>query len=346
MKNVAILAATGSKRLSSKIFENIKRETQSFEMTKTMIDCKDLDFSYQENFKETFSDKENSVQLPESFRGKYVFFVQTDRNNDAIIETILTLDALRRNGAEKVYLVLPYYPYCRQDKVDGPRGAIGAKVFCDIYQNLGADGIVTIDVHSSAIQGFFNEAFVNVNGASVFKPVIERLKKENRNWLVCSPDQGGTVRASKIAEKMGVNMVTIIKKREKANVVSSMQLIGEVKDKDVLIVDDIADTCGTIAKATQYLLEQGAKSVQAAITHPVLSGKAQENLMKSGLTNIFVTDTLDIELKEQSVWNKEKYFEEIHYENGFKITVVSCAETLSQIVLNLSLNQSVHSVNS
>jgi len=241
---------------------------------------------------------------------------------------------------------MPYYGYCRQDKKDGPRGAVGAKVFADVYQNLGADGIITIDIHSSAIEGFFNIAFVNINGVSVFSPMLKSLTSSAKKWTICSPDQGGTVRASKFAEKMETGMVTIIKKRLKPNEIHSMQLIGDVKDQHILIVDDIADTCGTLSKATKYLYENGALSVSAIITHPVLSGKAHENLKTSGLKSLFVTDTINIEEQENSKWVKvEGQNESFEYDNGFKIEVVSSADVLSKTILSMCVNSSVHAIN-
>jgi ribose-phosphate pyrophosphokinase len=258
---------------------------------------------------------------------------------------MLTLDALRRNGAEKVYLVMPYYGYCRQDKKDGPRGAVGAKVFADIYQNLGADGIITLDIHSSAIEGFFNIAFVNIDGISVFSPMLKFLATDKK-MTICSPDQGGTVRASKFAAKLETSMVTIIKKRVKPNEIHSMQLIGDVKDQDILIVDDIADTCGTLKKATEYLYDNGARSVSAIITHPVLSGKAHENLKTSGLKALYVTDTINIEEQVNSKWVKvQGENERFEYENGFKIEVISSANMLAKTIVSMCSNSSIHAIN-
>ena len=342
MKNITILAGSKSRRLAKNIFENIEN-IRGGEPTIYTVPLSENCFNYVENKFESFSDGENSVQLEESFRGHIVFFVQSTTGNDSLIETMLTLDALRRNGAEKVYLVMPYYGYCRQDKKDGPRGAVGAKVFADIYQNLGADGIITIDIHSSAIEGFFNIAFVNINGVSVFSKMLHNLK--NEEWVICSPDQGGTVRASKFAEKMGTTMVSIIKKRLRPNEIHSMQLIGDVANKNVLIVDDIADTCGTLAKATEYLYESGANSVSAIITHPVLSGKAHKNLQNSGLKSLFVTDTINIVEQPNSKWINSNWTECLEYDNGFKIQVVSCSEVLSKTIINMCINASVHAIN-
>lgn len=352
MKKVAILSGSNSKRLAKEIYKNIN-EIKSlvhngggeYAVTKTFFDYKDVEVSYSEVKIENFSDGERSVQLEESFRGKTVFYIQTTKGDSVLIETMLTLDALRRNGVEKVYLVCPYYSYCRQDKMDGPRGAVGAKVLADVYQNLGADGIVTIDIHSAAIQGFFNEAFININGVSVFRPLLSELHKKSNNWIICSPDQGGTVRASKFAEQMEVSMVTIIKKRLRANEVHSMQLIGDVTGKDVLIIDDIADTCGTIKKATEYLLQSGANSVHAMITHPVLSGKAFQNLQQSGLRSLYVTDTIDITEVQGSTWVKNGEQNVLQF-SDFKIEVISSADILSRTILNLSNNMSVHNLNS
>lgn len=343
MRNVTILSGSKSKRLAKNIAEKITSLTSGLPTTWT-LNARDIIFSYSENKFDTFSDGENSVQLEESFRGHIVFYVQSAIGNDSIIETILTLDALRRNGAEKVYLVMPYYLYCRQDKKDGPRGAVGAKVFADIYQNLGIDGIITVDIHSSAIEGFYNIAFINVNGVSIFSNMLKNLT--DKKWTICSPDQGGTVRASKFAERMETNMVTIIKKRLKPNEIHSMQLIGDVKDQNVLIVDDIADTCGTLSKATKYLYENGALSVSAVITHPILSGKAHENLKNSGLKSLFVTDTINIEHQIDSKWIKENDKNEcFEYDNGFKIEVISSADILSKTILSMCINSSVHAIN-
>ena len=303
-------------------------------------------YEYQELLTTKFSDGELSVQLTASVRGKNVFLIETVNNAEESLEILMTLDALRRNGAEKIYLVNPYYAYCRQDKMEGDRGAIGAKVFADLYQSYNIAGIITVDIHSPATQGFFNCAFINIRGVKVYSQLLQDLDKSN--LIICSPDQGGVVRASKFAEALDVNMVTINKKRLKANEIHSMMLVGDVKDKDILIVDDMADTCGTLSKAVEYLLAEGAKSVSALVTHAILSGKAFDNLSKSKLKKLYISDTYNTKWPEYSTIIKiNAYTSNITIPNcDLVIEQISCIELLSKTIKTVVEGGSIHQLNS
>ncbi|KYG82788.1 ribose-phosphate pyrophosphokinase [Roseivirga echinicomitans] len=244
-----------------------------------------------------FSDGEIAPYYTESVRGNRVFLIQsTIPPSDNLFELCLMIDAAKRASAYKAIAVIPYFGYARQDRKDKPRVAIGAKLVANILTAAGADRIMTCDLHAGQIQGFFDIPVDHLDGAAVFVPYIRTLNLDN--LLFASPDVGGVKRTRAFAQHFNAEMVVIDKHRTKANEVAEMKIIGNVKGKNVVLVDDLIDTAGTICKAAKIILEEGALSVRAFCTHPVLSGKAYENINNSVLEELVVTDT--IPLKQQS----------------------------------------------
>ena len=229
-----------------------------------------------------FSDGELSFRYTETVRGSDVYIVQSTVNgSDNLIELFLMIDAAKRASAKHVNVVIPYYGYARQDRKDKPRIAVSAKLMANLLTASGASRVVSCDLHAGQIQGFFDIPLDHLNGSSVFVPYVKKLNLEN--VIFASPDAGGTERVRDYAKYFDCEFVICDKTREKANEVKSVEVIGEVKNKDVIIVDDLIDTGGTIAMASNVIMDKGAKSVRAIITHPVLSGNAEENLENSSL---------------------------------------------------------------
>jgi ribose-phosphate pyrophosphokinase len=244
-----------------------------------------------------FSDGEMSPYISESVRGHDVFLVQsTFAPADNFMELMLMIDAARRASAENVNVIIPYFGYARQDRKDKPRVAIAAKLVANLISAAGADRIMTCDLHADQIQGFFDIPMDHLDGNYIFVPYLKSLGL--KDIMFASPDVGGIKRARSFAKFFDADLAVCDKHRKEANKVDSMRLIGEVEGKDVVLVDDLVDTAGTICKAAALLKEKGANSVRAVCTHPVLSGKAYENIDKSELSEIAVTDT--IPLKGQS----------------------------------------------
>lgn len=246
-----------------------------------------------------FSDGEFSVSFEESIRGKYVYLVQsTFPNSDNIMELLLMIDAAKRASAYKIIAVIPYYGWARQDRKDKPRVSIGAKLIADMLSVAGVDRIITMDLHADQIQGFFDIPVDHLYGSTIFVPYIKSLNLEN--LVIASPDVGGTKRAGSYAKHLDAPMVLGHKTREKANVVGQMTIIGDVKGKDVVIVDDMADTAGTLCKAANLIMEKGAASVRAIVTHGVMSGNAIDNVMSSALAEIAFTDSIPFDCSKCS----------------------------------------------
>lgn len=244
-----------------------------------------------------FSDGEMSPFFTESVRGCDVFIIQsTFPPADNFLELLLMIDAAKRASAKYVTVVVPYFGYARQDRKDKPRVAIAAKLMANLLSAAGANRIMTCDLHADQIQGFFDIPVDHLDGTAIFIPYIRSM--DLSNIIFASPDVGGVKRTRSFAKFFGSEMVVCDKFRERANEVSSMRLIGDVTDKDVIMVDDLIDTGGTMCKAAALLKEKGAKSVRAVVTHPVLSGKAYENIENSVLEELVVTDTLP--LKKQT----------------------------------------------
>ncbi|HED7834767.1 TPA: ribose-phosphate pyrophosphokinase [Campylobacter jejuni] len=273
-----------------------------------------------------FSDGEISVQIDESVRGKDVFIIQSTcaSTNDNLMELLILTDALRRSSANSITAIIPYFGYARQDRKANPRVPITAKLVANLIQASGIDRVATIDLHAGQIQGFFDIPVDNLYGSIVFNDYIKA--KHFKNAIIGSPDIGGVARARSVAKHLGLDIVIVDKRREKANESEVMNIIGDVKDKEVILVDDIIDTAGTIVKAAEALKEKGAKSVMACCTHAVLSGKAHERIASGVLDELVVTDT--IPLKEQLP----------------NIKVLSVAPVFAEVIRRVYHNESVNSL--
>ena len=247
-----------------------------------------------------FSDGEVMVEIDEHVRGKDVFIVQSTcvPTNDNLMELLIIADALRRSSAARITAVIPYYGYARQDRRPrSQRVPITAKLVADMIQAAGINRVLTVDLHADQIQGFFNIPVDNVYGSPVLTDDIERQKY--KNLTVVSPDIGGVVRARAVAKQLHADLAIIDKRRPQANEAQIMHIIGEVKDRCCLIVDDMVDTAGTLCKAATALKEHGANQVVAYCTHPVLSGNAMENIKNSALDSLVVTDTIPLSAEAQ-----------------------------------------------
>lgn len=242
-----------------------------------------------------FSDGEINVEIKENVRGKDVFLIQStcEPTNDSLMELLLMSDAMHRASANRITAVVPYFGYARQDRrVRSSRVAISAKVVADMISAVGVHRLLTVDLHAEQIQGFFSIPVDNVYGSPL---LIEDIERQNyKNLTVVSPDVGGVVRARAVAKQLNVELAIIDKRRPQANEAQVMHIIGEVKDRTCLIVDDMVDTAGTLCKAATALKEQGAARVIAYCTHPVLSGNAYQNISESDLDSLVVTDTIPL----------------------------------------------------
>jgi len=262
-----------------------------------------------------FSDGEMQPVLQESVRGAYVFFIQsTFPPADNLLELLLLIDSAKRASAGYITAVIPYFGYARQDRKDKPRVPISAKLIAKMIEAAGADRVVTMDFHAEQIQGFFDIPVDHLKSNAIFIPYLSRL--DLTNTIFASPDVGGVKRARSFAKHFGCNLVICDKEREVANQIKAISVIGDVDGKDVILVDDLVDTAGTLCKAAQALIDAGAKNVKALCTHPVLSGPAYERIEASVLTEILVTDT--IPLKQTSS----------------KIKVLSCGKLFARAIRN------------
>ncbi len=269
-----------------------------------------------------FSDGEFQPSYDESVRGNDVFIIQsTFAPTDNLFELLLLIDAAKRASAHYITAVIPYFGFARQDRKDKPRVAIGAKMIANLLTAAGATRVMTMDLHAAQIQGFFDVPVDHLDATSVFIPYIENLKLPN--LTIASPDMGGTPRARVYAKYFNAEMVVCDKQRKRANEIESMTVIGDVKGRNIVLIDDLIDTAGTLTKATGLLIEKGAASVRALCTHPVLSGKAYERIEESKLTELIVCDTLPLK-KESS-----------------KIKVISVADLFSKVIRNVHTNESI-----
>src|SRR3982751_5884468 len=261
--SVKIFSGTGSQELSAKI-------AQRFGIPQGKINI------------QKFSDGEFQPVFLESIRGDYVFLLQsTYAPTENLMELLLMIDAAKRASAYKIIAVIPYYGYARQDRKDKPRVAIGSKLVATLLEAAGANRVITMDLHAPQIQGFFDIPVDHLDSSAIFIPYIEQLNLENLTFA--APDVGSTNRVREIASYFESEMVICDKHRKRANEIASMVVIGDVTDRDIVIIDDICDTGGTLAKSAALLKEKGAKTVRALCTHPVLSGKAYENIENSVL---------------------------------------------------------------
>jgi ribose-phosphate pyrophosphokinase len=283
-----------------------------------------------------FSDGEILPCFLESIRDIDVFFINSSDCSDSIMETLLVVDAAKRSGCKSFTLVSPYSGYSRQDKSDHLRSSIGSKLLADILEKAGVNRLITIDLHSSAIQGFYNIPVIHLNGNI---PTIDYIKSlELDNLCIVAPDQGAVKRASDFCKAFPeANFALINKRRVKPNEIHSMELVGDVTGKNIIIVDDMADTLGTMAKASELLLKNGAISVRCVATHGVLSGKALENLKNSEILEVIVIDTI------HSVWKKAEL---LANESGQqKIKIISCDRLIARTISALMQKKSIHEIN-
>lgn len=273
-----------------------------------------------------FSDGEISVQIGESVRGKDVFVIQPTcaPANVNLMELLILTDALKRSSANSITAIVPYFGYARQDRKAAPRVPITAKLVANMMQTAGVNRVVTMDLHAGQIQGFFDVPVDNLYGSIVFLEYIKN--KHLKNPIVASPDIGGVARARALAKNLNLDMVIVDKRREKANESEVMNVIGDVSGKDVILVDDIIDTAGTIVKAAAAFKKRGATSVIAFCTHAVLSGPAYERLESGELDELIVTDTIPL---------KEKCD---------KIKVLSVAPLFAEVIRRVYHNESVNSL--
>ena len=240
-----------------------------------------------------FSDGEFQPAYLESVRGCIVFVIQsTFPPQDNLMELLLMIDAAKRASAYKVVAVMPYLGLARQDRKDRPRCSIGAKVVADLLVKSGVDRVMTMDLHADQIQGFFDVPVDHLYASSLFVPYLKTLNLPN--IVIAAPDIGGSKRANAYSRFLNSEMVICYKLRKKANVISEMKVIGEVKNKDIIIVDDLIDTAGTICLAADMMMEQGAKSIRVVASHPVLSGPAYDRINQSSITEVVVTDTIPL----------------------------------------------------
>lgn len=241
-----------------------------------------------------FSDGEISVRIDDNVRNSDVFVIQSTCYpvNDNLMELLLILDALKRASARRITAVIPYFGYARQDKKLEPRAPISARLVSNLITNSGADRVVSMDLHSNQIQGFFNCPVDNLFASNIFFKYIKTIMTENT--IIVSPDAGGVSRANAYAKRLNSEVAILSKIREKANKISSMKLIGCVKDKNCIIVDDMIDTAGTLCKSSEILMDYGAKSIEVFATHPVLSGEAVSKIENSPIKRVHVTDTIPI----------------------------------------------------
>jgi len=271
-----------------------------------------------------FSDGEFQPSLEETVRGQDVFVVQsTMPPTENLFELLLIIDAAKRASARKIIAVIPYYGFARQDRKDKPRVAIGAKLFANMLMASGVDRIMTMDLHADQIQGFFEVPVDHLYASTLFLKEIEQL--DAKSLVIAAPDVGGAKRANSYSKRLNCGLAICHKHRRKANEIAEMTVIGEVSGKDVVIIDDMCDTAGTLTTAADLLIEKGARSVRAYCTHAVLSGPAYERINKSKLTELIVTDTIPMKQKSD------------------KIRVITCADLFSDVINKLINNQSISS---
>jgi len=272
-----------------------------------------------------FSDGEFAVSYEETVRGRYVYLVQsTFPNSDNLMELLLMIDAAKRASAYKIIAVIPYFGWARQDRKDKPRVSIGAKLIADLLSAAGIDRLITMDLHADQIQGFFDVPVDHLYASTIFVPFIKSLNLDN--LIIASPDVGGSKRAQTYSKHLEVPLVLCHKTREKANMVSNMSIIGDVKGKNVIMIDDMADTANTLCTAADLMMENGAISVRAMVTHPVLSGNAVENVKKSKMTELIFTDSIPFDTSKCS-----------------KIRVISIAKMFADTIQSVYNNESISS---
>ena len=272
----------------------------------------------------TYSDGEFQPSFEESVRGTRVFLIgSTNPGPENLMELLLMLDAAKRASARHITAVIPYFGWARQDRKDKPRVPIAAKLVAKMLETAGATRIITMDLHADQIQGFFEKPVDHMFASTIFLPYLRSLNLDN--LTIASPDMGGSKRAYAYSKALESDVVICYKQRAKANVISHMELIGDVTGKNVVLVDDMVDTAGTLTKAADLMMERGALSVRAICTHPILSGNAYERLENSKLEELIVTDSIPVSQESP------------------KIRVLSCAELFADVMTKVHQNQSISS---
>ena len=278
-RRIKILSCSSSKNLSNNIAKSFGQALAKVEVQK-------------------FSDGEFGVSIKETVRGCDVFIIQsTVPPQENLMEMLLMIDAAKRASAHKIIAVLPYFGWARQDRKDQPRVSIGAKLVANMLVSAGVDRVMTMDLHADQIQGFFEVPVDHLYGSTLFAPYLK--SKNLSNLIIAAPDAGGSKRANAYAKYLNVDLALCYKQRKKANEIDNMTIIGDVQGKDVVIIDDMIDTAGTLTKAAQLFIDNGAISVYACCTHAILSGPAHERIENSVLKELVVTDTINIK-KENS----------------------------------------------
>ena len=297
--------------------------TQSKELTKAIanqfgIEVGKVNFSY-------YSDGEFQPSFEETVRGARIFIVgSTHPSSENLMEMLLILDAAKRASARHITAVIPYFGWARQDRKDKPRVPIGAKLIAKLLESAGATRIITMDLHADQIQGFFEKPVDHLYASTIFLPyIVDSLKLSN--LTIASPDMGGSKRAYAYSKFLSSDVVICYKQREKANIISHMELIGNVEGKNVILVDDMVDTAGTLTKAADLMKERGALSVRAICTHALLSGDAYDKLENSQLEELIVTDSIPPKVSHP------------------KVKVLSCAPLFADVMKNVHFNQSINS---
>jgi ribose-phosphate pyrophosphokinase len=268
-----------------------------------------------------YSDGEFQPSFEESVRGSRVFLIgSTFPNSDHLMELLLMIDAAKRASARHITAVLPYFGWARQDRKDKPRVPIAAKLVAKMLETAGATRIITMDLHADQIQGFFEKPVDHLFASTIFLPYLRSLNLEN--LTIASPDMGGSKRAYAYSKFLNSDVVICYKQREKANIISHMELIGDVKGKNVVLVDDMVDTAGTLTTAADLMMARGALSVRAVCTHPLLSGNAYERIEKSQMLELIVSDSIPTKPSK-------------------KIRVISCAKLFADVMLSVNANKSI-----
>ncbi len=293
--------------------------------------CKHLGVPLGDAIVRRFSDGEINIEINESVRGKDIFVIQSTcyPGNDNLMELLIMMDALKRASAQRINAVIPYYGYARQDRKVSPRAPISAKLVADLITTAGATRMMTVDLHAGQIQGFFN---IPVDHLYAFPVILDYLSKkfsDGESLVIVSPDAGGVERARAFAKRLKARLAIIDKRREAANISQVMNIIGDVKDKTAILLDDMVDTAGTLTHAAEALLEHGAREVYASASHPVLSGKAMERLKASSIQEIVVTDTIPLR------------GEAAHFD---RIKVLSVAPLLAEGIRRIHTEDSVSSL--
>jgi ribose-phosphate pyrophosphokinase len=334
-----IFSGTGSQELTKSICDILNKEQKRF----SSMGIVDEEIKPGKLKIDKFSDGEILPLFQESVRDSDIFFVQTTNSSDNIMETLLVIDAAKRAGCKSFTVVSPFQGYSRQDKTDHLRSSIGSKMLADILVSAGMNRIITIDLHASAIQGFYNVPVIHLNGNKIF---IDYIKENHiEDLTIVAPDQGAVKRASDFCKAFPESTFAMInKKRIKPNEIHSMELVGDVTGRNVVIVDDMADTLGTMCKAADLLIEKGAKSVRCIATHGILSGKAIENLYNSKITELLVSDSIPLINEKDSLRNEGRGLKQ-GPPSPTKLKVISCDRIIGKSIWGLVNKQSIHELN-